>query len=280
MNEKQENRVLVMGASGQVGNQVCRQLELAGAQVRAATRNPSRVGSSVETVPVDLGDPTSLVPALRDVDAVFLLWPFFESADEARRKVAPIAELLGAQVPRVVYVSSQGVEADRHNFWAVVEDAVAEHVQEWTMLRPTGFAANARQWIPQIADGRVVRWPFGDLARPLIHEADIAAVAVEALLGDGHQAEEYVLTGPEHITQREQVHQIGAAIGRPLEWEEISRSEAGRELDVPAAMLDGWENFLANPEPVTDVVERVTGRAPRSFADWAQDNADLFRLNR
>lgn len=275
----QSPRVLVTGASGSVGGQLCSQLTRAGAKVRAATRHPMDLAPDdhLESAVVDLADPDSLAPALDEVDAVFLMWPFFDSEEEARRKVTPIAELLGRKVPRVVYLSSQGVVHDRHNFWAVVEDAVSEHVREWTMLRPTGFAANARQWIPQITNGSVVRWPFGDMARPLIHEADIAAVAVEALLGEGHHAQSYVISGPEMVTQREQVTAIGSATGRDLEWEEISRVQATGEFDLPDMMLDAWEGIFSDPEPITDQVERLTGRAARSFSDWARDNADGFR---
>ncbi|MFI6350936.1 SDR family oxidoreductase [Streptomyces sp. NPDC050560] len=279
MSTRERPKVLVTGASGRVGGQVCRQLELAGASVRAATRRPGALPSSrtVETRAVDLAEPATLTPALEGVDAVFLMWPFFDSAQEARRKVAPVAARLGAHARRVVCLSSQGVENDRHTFWAVVEDAVAGHVREWTVLRPTGFAANARQWAPQIRRDGVVRWPFGRLARPLIHEADIAAVAVEALLHDGHQGRHYVISGPERVTQRAQVDIIGAAIGRPLRWEELDRARAGSEYGIPDLMLDAWEGFTARPEPVTDEVRRLTGRPALSFADWARDNAGLFR---
>ncbi|GAP78957.1 MULTISPECIES: SDR family oxidoreductase [Brachybacterium] len=271
--------VLVLGASGRVGGQVCRQLVAAGARVRAATRHPEAlpVGLAHGSAAVDLADPPSLSAALDGVDAVHLLWPFFESAEEARRRAEPIAELLGAHVRRVVYVSSQGVEEDRETFWAAVEDAVAAHVPERTFLRPTGFAANALQWAPQIAGDRAVRFAFGDMARPLIHEADIAAVAVEALLREGHHRHAYVLTGPGMVTQREQVQAIAAALGTELAWEEMDRERAEAELDLPGMMLDAWEHFLEDPEPVTDEVQRLTGRPSRPFSQWAEENAALFR---
>jgi len=279
MHANQRPKVLVTGASGRVGKQLCEQLEFAGADVRAATRHPTRLPhrAAGEAVALDLADPASLEPALRDVDAVFLMWPFFESEEEARRKTEPIAALLAVHASRVVYLSSQGVENDRHNFWAVIEDAVAENANRWTLLRPTGFAANARQWIPQISNGRTVRWPFGHLARPLIHEADIASVAVEALLGDGHHGQAYVISGPAQITQRAQVHAIGRALGKELEWEEISRAQAEREFDLPDMMLDAWESFITAPEPITNEIARLTGRPPLTFADWARDNVRSFR---
>lgn len=271
--------MLVTGASGRVGGQLSAQLTTAGARVRAATRDPGSLSADIaqEVAAVDLAEPATLVQALDDIDAVFLMWPFFDSVEDAERKVGPIAEVLGDNVRRVIYLSSQGVENDRHNFWSVVEDAVADHVEQWTMLRPTGFAANARQWIRQIAAGNVIRWPFGQMARPLIHEADMAAVAVEALLNDGHHGRSYVITGSELISQEEQVHEIGNAIGRDLRWEEIGRDEAAEDFDLPDMMLDAWEEFLDGPEPITDEVERLTGRPALTFADWARDNAGEFR---
>ncbi|WP_166970519.1 SDR family oxidoreductase [Brevibacterium atlanticum] len=279
MNENQRPRVLVTGASGRVGGSLSGQLSSRGVRVRAATRNPGslRAGIAHDVAAVDLAEPTTLEPALDDVDAVFLMWPFFESEEDARRKVAPIAEILGKKVPRVVYLSAQGVEEDRSNFWSVVEDAIADHVEEWTMLRPTGFAANARQWVTQIAAGDVVRWPFGQMARPLIHETDMAAVAVEALINDGHHGRDYVITGPELISQEEQVDEIGTAIGRKLHWEETDRGRAAAEFDLPEVMLDAWERLMDDPEPITDEVERLVGRPALTFAEWARDNAGEFR---
>ena len=101
----------------------------------------------------------------------------------------------------------------------------------WTFLRPGMFAANALSWwAPQISAGDVVRWPH--LAAPTapIDERDIAAVAVRALWEDEHAGAEYVLTGPESLSQFEQVSTIGGVIGRSLRIEEISPDEARREL--------------------------------------------------
>jgi uncharacterized protein YbjT (DUF2867 family) len=85
--------------------------------------------------------------------------------------------------------------------------------------------SNTLMWADQVRDG-VVRWPYGGMARSLIDEADIAAVAVRALIEDGHTGKTYVLTGPEVITQIEQVRIIGDATGHPVRWEDISRTEA------------------------------------------------------
>lgn len=278
----QKPRILVTGATGQVGRHVVRQLLDESVIVRVATRTPRSTDfpSLVEMAPVDFDDPATLASALEGVDAVHLMWPYFHSGEEARRKVEPIARLLGERVRRVVYLSSLTAEANPDAFWGVVEGNIAENVGEWTMLRPTGFAANALQWVPQLRRGDTVRWPFGEVARPLIHEADIAAVSVQALLRDGHQGTRLVITGPESISQRAQVETIGSVLGRSLSWQELDRDTARREFDLPEMMLDGWEGFLTDPEPITDTVQRITGGPARSFATWATDHrADFAELN-
>jgi uncharacterized protein YbjT (DUF2867 family) len=79
-----------------------------------------------------------------------------------------------------------------------------------------------------------VRWLFSAMARSLIHEQDIAAVAILALAEGGHTGARYVLTWPQVLTQVEQVIIIGQAIGRPVRWEEIPPEAARQEV------IAGW----------------------------------------
>ncbi len=153
----------------------------------------------------------------------------------------------------------------------------------WTFLRPGGFMSNTLMWADQVREG-VVRWPYGAMARSLIDEADIAAVAVRTLTEDGHTSKKYVLTGPEAITQIEQVRIIGEAIGHPVRWEEISRTDARTQLlaawgnaSFVDGALDAWAAAVAAPEPVTAEVARLTGAPARTFSEWARDHVDAFR---
>ena len=126
--------------------------------------------------------------------------------------------------------------------------------------------------------------PTAAASRSLIHEADIAAVAVRALTNGGHAGARYVLTGPEVLTQAEQVQAIGDAIGAPLRFEEMPREAARQELlrawgdlAMVDGALDAWAGMVTEPEPVTHTVEQVTGERARTFAAWAADHAGDFR---
>lgn len=279
-------RILVIGATGRVGRQVVSELLGTDARVRALTRNLDGAGlpSEVEVVRGDLTAPESLDAGLDGADAVFLLWTAPASA------VSAAVERIASQPRRVVFLSSP--HQTPHPFFqqpnpmatmhADIERSIETSGLEWTFLRPGMFAANTLLWwAPQIRAGNVVRWPYGDAPTAPVHERDIAAVAVRTLLDDGHDGKDYVLTGPESMTQREQVLTIGEVIGKPLRFEEMTPDEARQEFKAPPPvvnmLLNAWAAALGQPALVTSRIEEITGRPARSFRDWVADHADEFR---
>jgi len=162
-----------------------------------------------------------------------------------------------------------------------IEDAIERSGLEWTFLRPGMFAANARSWwAPQIRTGDTVRWPHLSVPTAPIHERDIAAAGVRALTEEGHNCAAYVLTGPESLSQREQIEMIGQGIGRSLRIEEMTGQEARQELFayMPAVgipmLMDAWAAAAGQPALVTSAVKQVTGTAPRSFREWVRDHEE------
>ena len=162
-----------------------------------------------------------------------------------------------------------------------MERRIRESGLAWTFVRPGMFAANALGWwAAQIREHDLVRWPYGDAATAPIDERDIAAVAVRALLDDVHSGADYVITGPQSLTQREQVLIIGDVIGRQLQFEEITPDDARRELGFPPAamnmLLSAWSAAVGLPAYVTTTVAEVTGKAPRTFAEWVANHEEAF----
>jgi uncharacterized protein YbjT (DUF2867 family) len=131
---------------------------------------------------------------------------------------------------------------------------------------------------------RVVRRPYLDAPTAPTDERDVAAVAVRTLCEAGHAGAEYVVTGPQSLTQAEQVQTIGRVIGRPLRVEEISRDEARSELfpvlrspTFVNTLLDAWAAAIGQRAFVTSTCKHVTGAPPRTFLTWARDRAAVFR---
>jgi uncharacterized protein YbjT (DUF2867 family) len=279
--------ILVTGATGNVGRHVVSQLLHMGAVVRALARDPASASlpSGVDVVRGDLSAPDTLDARLTGVDAVFLLWPGL-TAD-----LAPaVLDVVRKHVRRIVFLSSLGIRDDLEQqpdpinaLHADIEHVIEQSGLEWTFLRPGGFATNTLWWTPQIRAGGVVRWVYGACARASIHERDIASVAVRVLTSDGHGGAKYLLTGPQALTQVEQVHIIGGVIGRPLRFEEISPEAMRSQLLtwLPPAVVDGaltyWARLVREPELVSPTVEEITGAPARSFREWVIDHAGDFR---
>jgi uncharacterized protein YbjT (DUF2867 family) len=277
-------KILVIGATGHIGRNVVAGLRARDVAVRALSRSPAAAAlpDGVEPVAGDLTDPGALRGALAGVDRVFLLWPFL-SVEGAPAVVDAIA----GQAGRVVYVSAMSVRDDRppagNGVWGQVEAAIRNTDLDWTFLRASGFATNTLEWAAAVRAGRPVRIPYPAAARSLIHERDIADVAVRALTEEGHSRRTYVLTGPAALTQAEQVRILGEVAGAPAQVEEITPQEAriGMLSWADPGFADGalayWASLVHTPEPVTDTVEKITGVPARGFERWARDHAEDLR---
>jgi uncharacterized protein YbjT (DUF2867 family) len=235
----------------------------------------------------DLTLPETVEKSLQQIDTVFLVWTALPST------VAPVLKQIANHARRIVFLSSPHKTA--HPLFQKpqpnpvtalhkrIEQLIATSGLACTFLRPGMLASNALAWwAAQIRTQDVVRWPhLGALSAP-IDERDIAAVAVRALSDDGHAGAEYVLTGPQSLSQFEQVATIGRVIGRSLRIEEISPEEARKELFSfwPAPIVDmlltAWVASIGQPAFVTSKVADITGEPPRSFLEWATDHAAQF----
>jgi uncharacterized protein YbjT (DUF2867 family) len=279
-------RVLVTGATGRVGRAVVGSLTAAGVPVRALTRRPEAAAlpANVEVVAGDLTVPESLDAALRDVDAVFLVWTVPPASAPA------VVERLAARTRRVVFLSSP--HQTPHPFFqqpnpmavlhADIERLIAAAGLESTIIRPGMFASNTLfWWAPAIRADGVVRWPYGAAETAPVDDRDVAAVAARTLYEDGHAGGDYVLTGPESLSQAEQVSIIGDVVGRRIRFEELSPEEFRGETagtwprPVVDMLLDAWAATMGRPAYVTTTVPDILGSA-RPFRQWAADHATAF----
>jgi len=283
--------ILVTGATGRVGRLVVDELLRAGAAVRALTRQPERAAlpDGVDVVAGDFTTPASLEPALDSVAAVFLVWT--APLATASAVISRLATHSSARPRRVVYLSAPF--RTPHPFFqqpnpmrelhAEVERLLATSGLGVTVIRPGMFASNALHWwAPQIRQGDVVRWPYAAAETAPVDERDIAAVAARALLESHFAGSDYVLTGPESLSQAAQVHTIGDVIGRKLHFDELSPDEFRREAasTSPPAVADmllaAWRAALGHRAFVTSAVQEILSAPARSFRIWVDDHVASF----
>jgi uncharacterized protein YbjT (DUF2867 family) len=250
------------------------------------SRHASAVPDGVQHLVADLADPKTLEPALAGAKALFLLL----SGDLHTAGANPadvIAQAADSGVRRIVLLSTLGVVTRPFGTTRIamleLEDVLRNSGVDWSILRPGGFASNALWWAESVRAQRTVAAPFGDVGVPILDPTDIADVAAACLLDDRHAGAAYELTGPEVITPREQAQAIAEALGEPVRFHELTRAEAkaGMEQMMPGELADDTLDILSSPTQhelrVSPDVQAVLGRAPRTFAEWAERNVEAFR---
>jgi uncharacterized protein YbjT (DUF2867 family) len=280
--------IVVTGATGNVGRPLVQALAAAGEQVTAVSRRvwDAAPSDGVRRWQADLTDPESLRPILEGADALFLHDGGASAHLLSPRDIVDVAKAGG--VGRIVLLSSIGVATRTHSsshgaMMRSVEDAVRQTEMNWTMLRPGGFNSNAYAWVESIRAQRRVAAPFGDVGLPTIDPTDIAEVAAAALREPDHRWQTYELTGPALTTPRQRAEAIGDAIGEPIRFIDQTRDEARTQMlrFMPEAVIDTTLDVLGEPTPaeqrISPDVERILGRPPRTFADWAQAHVAAFR---
>ncbi|MBT2492608.1 NAD(P)H-binding protein [Streptomyces sp. ISL-96] len=280
--------IVVTGATGNVGRPLVEALAAAGERVTAVSRcvTAADVPEDVTHRQADLAIPADLWPVLDGADALFL------------HDTGPGAHLLSPQdiidaakaggIGRIVLLSSIGVatrpRSPSHGSVGLsFDNAVRQSGMDWTILRPGGFASNAYAWAESARTRRTVAAPFADVGLPVIDPADIAEVAAAALREDGHAGQVYEPTGPTLSTPRQQAEAIGNALGELVRFVELTREEARAQLlrITPEPVAETALDILGDPKPaeqrISPDVEKVLGRPPRAFADWALRNIAAFR---
>jgi len=269
------NTALVLGASGKSGRRLVPLLENRGVTVRRA----SRTGLAGNTL-FDWNQPETHAAALAGTDAVYLI--VADPAVDPDALVGPFLQRArAAGVRRIVAVSSLGVtfpEEPVDSPRLKLERLIAESGIDWTMLRPGGFNQNFSEGflLPGIQAGMVVS-ATGDGKVGFVDAEDIAAVAAEAMTGTGHAGQSYALTGPDLLGFADAAAIISAAAGRPIGHRPLSAEQLGEILQgaglpsASAAIVLRDQIAISNGHAavVTDLVETLTGRAARTFRDFA-----------
>lgn len=267
--------VLVTAATGNTGSRVVTGLRELGRRARAASRNPDPGDS--DAVTFDWADASTFAPALAGVGAIYLVAPV--SVADPLPMVRPFLESAAAAgVRRVVQLSSSAVTRG-DPVLGEIHDLGARLLPEYTALRPSWFMQNFVGDHP-LADGirrsREVLTATGAGRLGFIDAADIAAVAVQALIRPQYAGGELLLTGPEALSYPQAAALVSEAIGEPVRHVDLSTGELATRLtgaDYPAeyamalAALDariraGEQDF------VTTVVAEITGRPPTALREF------------
>jgi uncharacterized protein YbjT (DUF2867 family) len=283
--------ILVTGATGKVGSELMRLLAEQGAPARALVHSPDKAAAiqrlGLETAVGDFEQPDTLDAAMAGCDHLFLLSPPNPRQPRQEQHVIDAAQRAG-----VAHVVKQSVPwADDPDTRLVfcrwhgqIEQHLAQSGLAYTLLRPSNFMQNFLMSAQPVAEQGVLYGMFGEGRVAFIDTRDVAAVAAELLTSPGHQDTSYTLTGPEALTAAEVAERLSAATRRQARYVDLPPEAFGQALagaGLPGWLVDGLieaNTMLAAGQgaTVTDEAAKVTGRPPRTFAQFAADHRVAF----
>ena len=284
-------RILVTGATGNVGREVVQALQRRGnVLIRAGVRDVARSAAiwrawpEVEPVAFDFRDAEMQAVALAGCDGLFLLRPpeltdtFEDLIARARR----------AGVGHIVFLSVQGAGDNRFIPHHKTEQLLQAGGVPYTLLRPAYFMQNfTTTLLADLVKRHRIFLPAGRARFALVDVRDVGAVAAGVLAqpGDRHYEQAYTLTAQYRLSFSQMAEQLTAGLGVPIIYESPTpwsfyrakrREGLAPSFILVMLLLHYLPRFLAEP-PVTNTIAELLGRAPIEFGQFVSDNRARLR---
>ncbi|NER17792.1 NmrA family NAD(P)-binding protein [Spongiivirga citrea] len=263
--------ILVIGGTGKTGKRIVNQLEKLGHNVR--------IGSRSASPSFDWHEPENWPNTLKGMDKVYITYQPDLAVPGARNAIEQLVAMAkSASVKKLVLLSGKGEREAQ-----LCEQVVINSGLDYTIVRASWFNQNFSEnfLLEPILEG-VVALPQAEAQIPWVDTDDIAEVATKALTEDIHNGQIYELTGPRTLTFKDAVTEIAKVSGRNITFIPITIQEYGdgmRKANLPEDFV--WlieylfTEVLGNPElsEVTNDIEKVLGRKPIDFSEYAQKAA-------
>lgn len=280
--------IVVTGASGQIGRALVEQLDRWGAPRRAFVRQ-HRHGTELggDYVVGDLDDPDSIRCALVPGARLLMNGSLGPEFVTQQRRLVDLAAEVG--VAHVVKVSVRGATPGGLlglGMHGEVETHLRNSGLAWSILQPVGFMQNLLTEVTFDGDGQGrFHGSYGPGRVGYIDARDVAAVAAALLTRPVGENETLVLTGSEAPTHEEIGEVLTRILGRPVRYVDLAvpaMAERLRSAGVPAAAANDLTTLMrlvgdGRWASTTSAVRDLTGRPPRTLADFVAGHADLFR---
>jgi uncharacterized protein YbjT (DUF2867 family) len=278
------NKILVTGASGNIGKPLVAELKALGADFDIM----SKPQASANTRIADFNDVESLEKAFTGIDTLFLLFPLVENKLQLAKNAAAAAKAAG--VKHIVRSSGAGADANSAlvlpKLQGQIDDVLKATGIPTTFLRPGGFMQNYVTYQSQAIKDGTIYMADGGKAQALIDARDIAAVAARVLANpSAHAGKAYTLTGGADFTGIEAANIISKVIGKPLSHVSVPTDAAVatmKEWQMPVWLIDLMDslNKIVSAGYATGVspdVENILGRKPRSFETFVAENVAAWK---
>lgn len=263
-NDQQHEKIVVSGASGQLGELVVKDLLARGvpaSDLILVSRTPEKLDEfaklGASTRFGDFGKPESLPAAYAGGSKMLLISIGFDAGPRPEAHKRAVDAAVAAGIKHIVYTSfvaiSKGDRAGLANDHFQTEEIIKQSGVAWTMLRNSIYSNGlVQQAAKMLADGKaMVSAP--DIRIGYITREDCAAAAAAALSNPGHENKAYDITGPELIGPREIAAAASAVAGKPIEITAADPNTARRGFGGPAFEVVSGDFAKLTGKPATSV---------------------------
>ncbi len=282
--------ILVIGGASKIGSALIEELLERGQHVRALTRAGENhaFAPAVDVALGDLGDPASLVAAMRNVAKLFLLCG--PTPDEVAFNDNALAAAQRAGIHFVVRSSILGADSSSPSTFHRDHGVCDEHLRSaglaYAIVRPNMFMQNVPEsTIPSIGPDGVFYANAGEARISMVDTRDVAAVAAALLTAPAPHDTELDVTGPEALSYTDVAQKLSASMGRQITYvnapdDAVRGALAAFGLSewMVGALVELFQDYRRSGADgyaarVSDTVERLTGRRPRSLDDMLAQGA-------
>lgn len=276
------NKILVLGATGNIGKPLTDALVAKGEKVKAASRTGKAVAGA-ESVVFDFSDLSTIDNAFEGVDRVYVMVP--TGHIDVVSLVTPVLDVAIKKGVKIVLQSVLGVDADDSIPYRQLELKVERSGVPFVILRPNWFSDNFHTfWLAGIKQG-VIAVPAAQGKSSFIDVRDIAEAAAAALTTTKFDGNAFNLTGPEALSYADAAEKLSKASGHAIQYQAIDDDTFVGILTGVGVPKD-YASFLASifypvregwTASTTDAVETLTGHAPRALQTYIDDHIALFK---
>jgi uncharacterized protein YbjT (DUF2867 family) len=283
-------KVLIIGATGQVGAKVIAFLRLQdGVEIVAAVRSPAKAAAfatqGISAVMLDLDNDATHEPALEGIESLFLMTGY--TVDMLRQSKVLLDNARKAGVRHVVHLGACGPDDTTVAHWAwhqLVERYIQWAGFSYTHLRPETFMQNMLSYGGQKSIQHGVINAFVGKARlSWVDVDDVARVAALALARPDLHAGKTYRMGYDAITFAEMAALMTTILGQPFRYEPLppdvflqSMIKAGAEMAYMGCVYDHYKRYAAGTIPGADDTfdnfPAITGQQPTKWADFIKRN--------
>jgi len=283
-------KILVTGATGNVGRYVCSALLDMGETVVAALSQISdqkmaQVDQRAQCVLFNFEDPSTFSSALSGVDRIFLMRPpHLGNAEDMKPFMQAMKD---AKIQLVSFLSLMGVENNPVPPHHKIEKLIEQAGLAYAHVRPGFFMQNLTgAHLPEIQKNGEIFIPAGKSKCSFIDAQDIGyATAFLLAHPDLYQNTAHTLTGSESLDYNQVAEIMTRILGRTICYRKPSILRYRKHMIEVRGLDKGYVNVtvmlylmtrLGTAKKITDDFEKLTGRKPRLFETFVKENAAVF----